>query len=129
MKLILEINDTQDAKTGIKLLLSLLDEHQPDGTNGSAADADSDNQQSTASTESRKSKQPKADKKPKEDKKEPAAEKSLSIDEVRAKVSHLVNDHREAIKGQLTELGATSVTNLDEAKYPEFMEFLEGLSE
>lgn len=46
------------------------------------------------------------------------------IEEVREKLKEKVNDHREAIKAKLTELGAPNVSSLDPAKYGEFMDFL-----
>ena len=38
-----------------------------------------------------------------------------------------VNEHRDVIKQKLNELGASSVTRLDPAKYDEMYNFLESL--
>ena len=58
---------------------------------------------------------------------EPAPAAEIKIEEVREKLQEKVGEHREAIKAKLTELGAPNVSNLDPAKYPEFMDFLNGL--
>lgn len=50
-----------------------------------------------------------------------------SIEKVRATVSKKVGDHRQAIKKQLTELGANNVSSLDSDKYADFLAFLEDL--
>lgn len=54
-------------------------------------------------------------------------EEQLKIEDVRAKLAEKVNDHREAIKDKLTELGAKNVTSLATDKYQEFLDFLEEL--
>ena len=56
---------------------------------------------------------------------EPA--KEYTVEEVREKLKEKVSDHREAIKGKLTELGSPNVSSLDPSKYTEFVNFLEGL--
>lgn len=53
--------------------------------------------------------------------------KTYTIEEVREKLKEKVAEHREAIKAKLTELGAPNVSNLDPAKYSEFVDFLESL--
>ena len=53
--------------------------------------------------------------------------KEYTVEEVREKLKEKVSDHREAIKGKLTELGAPNVSSLDPSKYTEFVNFLEGL--
>lgn len=55
----------------------------------------------------------------------PAASKT--IEDVRAELAKKVNDHRDAIKNKLTELGAPSVTKLDSSKYDEMYNFLTAL--
>lgn len=57
----------------------------------------------------------------------PAEKKEYKIEEVREKLKEKVNDHREAIKAKLTELGAPNVSSLDPDNYAAFMGFLNGL--
>jgi hypothetical protein len=52
------------------------------------------------------------------------ATKSITIEDVRKVLSEKVNDHRSEIKNKLTELGAPSVTKLDQDKYQEMYNFL-----
>lgn len=52
---------------------------------------------------------------------------TISIESVRAVLATKVNDHREAIKNKLNELGAPSVTKLDPSKYQEMYDFLSSL--
>ena len=52
---------------------------------------------------------------------------SKTIEDVRAELAKKVNDHRDAIKNKLTELGAPSVTKLDPSKYDEMYNFLAAL--
>lgn len=52
----------------------------------------------------------------------------IDIEDVRKALVEKVNDHRDAIKQKLTELGASSVTKLDPAKYAEMYNFLKALS-
>lgn len=56
-----------------------------------------------------------------------ASSASKSIEDVRAMLAKKVNEHRDAIKQKLNELGAPSVTKLDPAKYDEMYNFLESL--
>ena len=51
----------------------------------------------------------------------------IDIEDVRKALAEKVNDHRDAIKQKLTELGAPNVTKLDPAKYAEMYEFLKAL--
>jgi len=57
----------------------------------------------------------------------PAEKKEYKVEEVREKLKEKVNDHREAIKAKLTELGAPNVSSLDPDNYAAFMDFLNGL--
>lgn len=57
----------------------------------------------------------------------PVEKKEYKIEEVREKLKEKVNDHREAIKAKLTELGAPNVSSLDPDNYAAFMDFLNGL--
>lgn len=58
----------------------------------------------------------------------PAAQTaSKSIEDVRKMLAQKVNEHRDAIKQKLNELGAPSVTKLDPSKYDEMYNFLESL--
>ena len=52
---------------------------------------------------------------------------SISIDEVRSAVALKVADYRQEIKDKLTELGAPSVTKLDQAKYKDMLDFINSL--
>lgn len=52
---------------------------------------------------------------------------SKSIEDVRGVLAKKVNDHRDAIKDKLTQLGAPSVTKLDPSKYDEMYNFLASL--
>lgn len=56
-----------------------------------------------------------------------ASSASKSIEDVRAMLAKKVNEHRDVIKQKLNELGASSVTKLDPAKYDEMYNFLESL--
>ena len=56
-----------------------------------------------------------------------ASSASKSIEDVRGMLVKKVNEHRDAIKQKLNELGAPSVTKLDPAKYDEMYNFLESL--
>ena len=56
-----------------------------------------------------------------------ASSASKTIEDVRAELAKKVNDHRDAIKNKLTELGAPSVTKLDLSKYDEMYNFLVAL--
>ena len=58
---------------------------------------------------------------------EKEAAKKVTIEDVRAALASKVNDHREAIKAKLDELGAPSVTKLDPSKYEEMYNFLNSL--
>lgn len=60
--------------------------------------------------------------KPKEE-----ATKKITIEDVRAALASKVNDHRDAIKVKLNELGAPSVTKLDPSKYEVMHNFLNSL--
>lgn len=51
----------------------------------------------------------------------------IGITEVRALLAEKVGDHRDLIKNKLTELGASSVTTLEESKYKAFHDFLDYL--
>lgn len=68
-------------------------------------------------------------KKVEEKKPEPQAQpaSTITIESVRAVLATKVNDHREAIKNKLNELGAPSVTKLDPSKYQEMYDFLNSL--
>jgi len=68
-------------------------------------------------------------KKAEEKKPEPQAQpaSTITIESVRAVLATKVNDHREAIKNKLNELGAPSVTKLDPSKYQEMYDFLNSL--
>ena len=59
----------------------------------------------------------------------PAEDKSpIKIDLIRAEVSKKVTAHRDAIKKELTALGAANVTALPVDKYAEFLDFLNSLA-
>ena len=56
-----------------------------------------------------------------------ASSASKSIEDVRKMLAQKVNEHRDAIKQKLNELGAPSVTKLNPSKYDEMYNFLESL--
>ena len=61
----------------------------------------------------------------------PAPEKSdpaVSIQDIRTLLASKVDNHREAIRAKLTELGARNVTGLDARNYDAFYEFLKDLA-
>lgn len=53
---------------------------------------------------------------------------AVSIQDIRALLASKVDNHREAIRAKLTELGAKNVTGLDARNYDEFYEFLKDLA-
>lgn len=53
---------------------------------------------------------------------------AVSIQDIRTLLSSKVNNHREAIRAKLTELGARNVTGLDDRNYDVFYEFLKNLA-
>ena len=56
----------------------------------------------------------------------PAAE-AITINMVRTALTSKVKEHRAEIKAKLTEMGFDNVTVMDEAKYPIFLAFLQGV--
>jgi len=62
---------------------------------------------------------------PAEETKDDAPE--VKIEDVRALLAKKVENNRSEIKTKLTALGAPNVTALAKDKYPEFVEFLNGL--
>lgn len=62
---------------------------------------------------------------PAEETKDDAPE--VKIEEVRALLAKKVENNRSEIRTKLTALGAPNVTALAKDKYPEFVEFLNGL--
>lgn len=73
---------------------------------------------------------------PAQDVKEPAPapvpkkteEPAVSIQDIRTLLASKVDNHREAIRAKLTELGARNVTGLDARNYDAFYEFLKDLA-
>ena len=53
---------------------------------------------------------------------------AVSIQDIRALLASKVDNHREAIRARLTELGAKNVTGLDARNYDAFYEFLKDLA-
>ena len=53
---------------------------------------------------------------------------AVSIQDIRALLASKVDNHREAIRAKLTELGAKNVTGLDARNYDSFYEFLKDLA-
>lgn len=53
---------------------------------------------------------------------------AVSIQDIRALLASKVDNHREAIRAKLTELGAKNVTGLDDRNYDAFYEFLKDLA-
>lgn len=56
------------------------------------------------------------------------ADEAPTVDEIRALLSKVVGENRDAIKAKLSELGAANVTTLSEDNYIEFYAFLKGLA-
>lgn len=56
------------------------------------------------------------------------ASAAISIEELRKLTVSLAETHREEIRAKLKKLGATSVSTLDKAKYPEYHEFILSIS-
>ena len=52
---------------------------------------------------------------------------SITIEDVRSALMQKVNEHRDAIKNKLNDLGAKSVTSLDPSKYEEMFDYLNSL--
>lgn len=82
-----------------------------------------------------KAEKPKADPKKETKQEEPAPQEEtqeddapeIKIEEVRALLAKKVENNRSEIKTKLTALGAPNVTALVKDKYPEFVDFLNGL--
>lgn len=53
---------------------------------------------------------------------------AVSIQDIRTLMASKVDNHREAIRAKLTELGARNVTGLDARNYDAFYEFLKNLA-
>ena len=53
---------------------------------------------------------------------------AVSIQDIRTLLASKVENHREAIRAKLTELGARNVTGLDARNYDAFYEFLKNLA-
>ena len=53
---------------------------------------------------------------------------AVSIQDIRTLLASMVDNHREAIRAKLTELGAKNVTGLDARNYDAFYEFLKNLA-
>lgn len=53
---------------------------------------------------------------------------AVSIQDIRTLLASKVDNHREAIRAKLTELGAKNVTGLDARNYDSFYEFLKALA-
>lgn len=53
---------------------------------------------------------------------------AVSIQDIRILLASKVDNHREAIRAKLTELGAKNVTGLDVRNYDAFYEFLKDLA-
>lgn len=53
---------------------------------------------------------------------------AVSIQDIRILLASKVDNHREAIRAKLTELGAKNVTGLDARNYDSFYEFLKDLA-
>lgn len=53
---------------------------------------------------------------------------AVSIQDIRILLASKVDNHREAIRAKLTELGARNVTGLDVRNYDAFYEFLKDLA-
>lgn len=61
---------------------------------------------------------------PKEQEEAKESASDYTIDDVRKAVTQNVGKHRDALKEELSRLGADNVTKLSEDKYGEFMDFI-----
>lgn len=61
-------------------------------------------------------------------KKTEESDPAVSIQDIRTLLASKVDNHREAIRAKLTELGARNVTGLDVRNYDAFYEFLKNLA-
>lgn len=61
------------------------------------------------------------------DKPKTKAKSAITVEELRNLLSMKVNAHRKEIKEKLEQLGAPSITKLDEENYEEMYSFLESL--
>lgn len=61
-------------------------------------------------------------------KKTEESDPAVSIQDIRTLLASKVDNHREAIRAKLTELGARNVTGLDARNYDAFYEFLKDLA-
>lgn len=71
---------------------------------------------------------PKTTEQPKEETpKKETAPTTITLEDIRTLTSKKAKDHREAIKGKLTEWGVPNVVKIPEEKYQEFIDFLNSL--
>jgi len=95
------------------------------GSEGTTSKKETPKQETTKKVETPK---PEVEKPKVEEKEEaPETESEIKIEDVRALLAKKVQDNRTEIKSKLTALEANNVTSLDKSKYPEFMDFLNGL--
>ena len=55
------------------------------------------------------------------------SETTITLEDIRTLTSKKAKDHREEIKGKLTEWGVPNVVKIPEGKYQEFIDFLNSL--
>ena len=123
----------------VKVLIDVQDQRQVEALNNLVAalageQAPQKNVQAPKQ-EKTKAEKPKADPKKETKQEEPAPQEEtqeddalqIKIEEVRALLAKKVENNRSEIKTKLTALGAPNVTALAKDKYPEFVEFLNGL--
>ena len=95
------------------------------GSEGTTSKKETPKQETTKKVETPK---PEVEKPKVEEKEEaPETESEIKIEDVRALLAKKVQDNRTEIKSKLTALEANNVTSLDKSKYPDFMDFLNGL--
>lgn len=73
---------------------------------------------------------PKTTEQPKEETpvaKKETAPTTVTLEDIRTLTSKKAKDHREEIKGKLTEWGVPNVVKIPEGKYQEFIDFLNSL--
>lgn len=123
----------------VKVVIDVQDQRQVEALNNLVAALAGDQApqiiaQATEKTVAPKQEKPKAEKTKADPKKESKPEETpeddapkVKIEEVRALLAKKVGNNRSEIKTKLTALGAPNVTALAKDKYPEFVEFLNGL--
>lgn len=124
VKVVIDVQDQRQVEALNNLVAALAGEQVPQKNVQSPEKAVAPKQ------EKLKAEKTKADPKNETKQEEPAPQEEtpeIKIEEVRALLAKKVENNRSEIKTKLTALGAPNVTALAKDKYPEFVEFLNGL--